>query len=143
MRLDIYQGVTKKIKDNHPILDFFIPDKFYQFHSLLAANKEIEDRKFLGDKVVDARNDIYNLHRWDEIRDTAEIDDRYRAGIYDSSVTNNDASRSVSLQGNVASPQITTTGDPVDFAKGIANIGSRALSEYQSVIENTDTKRKQ
>ena len=80
---------------------------------------------------------------WDEVHDTAEIDDRYRAGMYDNSVTNNDASRSVSLQVNVASPQITTTGDPLDFAKGIANIGSRALSEYQSVIENTDTKRKQ
>ena len=143
LQLDIYQGVTKKMKENHPILDFFIPDKFYQFHSLLAANKEFEDRKFFGDKAVDARNEIYNLHRWDEIRETAEIDDRYRAGMYDNSVTNNDASRSVSLQVNVASPQITTTGDPVDFAKGIADIGSRALSEYQSVIENTDTKRKQ
>lgn len=143
LQLDIYQGVTKKMKENHPILDFFIPDKFYQFHSLLAASKELEDRKFFGDKAVDARNEIYNLHKWDEIRDTAEIDDRYRAGMYDNSVTNNDASRSVSLQVNVASPQITTTGDPVDFAKGIAIIGSRALSEYQSVIENTDTKRKQ
>ena len=142
-QLDIYQGVTKKMKENHPILDFFIPDKFYQFYSLLAANKEIEDRKFFGDKAVDARNDIYNLHRWDEIRETAEIDDRYRAGMYDNSVTNNDASRNVSLQVNVASPQITTTGDPLDFAKSISIIGSRALSEYQSVIENTDTKRKQ
>ena len=143
LQLDIYQGVTKKMKENHPILDFFIPDKFYQFHSLLAANKELKDRKFFGDKAVDARNEIYNLHRWDEIRETAEIDDRYRAGMYDNSVTNNDASRSVSLQVNVASPQITTTGDPLDFAKGISIIGSRALSEYQSVIENTDTKRKQ
>ena len=143
LQLDIYQGVTKKMKENHPILDFFVPDKFYQFHSLLAANKELEDRKFFGDKAVDARNEIYNLHRWDEIRETAEIDDRYRAGMYDNSVTNNDASRSVSLQVNVASPQITTTGDPLDFAKGISIIGSRALSEYQSVIENTDTKRKQ
>ena len=141
LQLDIYRGVTKKMNENYPIIDFFIHDKFYQLHSLLAANKEMEDRKFLGDKVVDARNDTYNLHRWDEIRETAEIDDRYRAGMYDNSVTNNDASRSVSLQVNVASPQITTTGDPVDFAKGIANIGSRALSEYQSVIENTDTKR--
>ena len=143
LQLDIYQGVTKKMKENHPILDFFIPDKFYQFHSLLSANKELKDRKFFGDKAVDARNEIYNLHRWDEILETAEIDDRYRAGMYDNSVTNNDASRSVSLQVNVASPQITTTGDPLDFAKGISIIGSRALSEYQSVIENTDTKRKQ
>ena len=143
LQLDIYQGVTKKMKENHPILDFFVPDKFYQFHSLLAANKELEDRKFFGDKAVDARNEIYNLHRWDEIRETAEIDDRYRAGMYDNSITNNDASRSISLQVNVASPQITTTGDPLDFAKGISIIGSRALSEYQSVIENTDTKRKQ
>ena len=81
---------------------------------------------------------------WDEVHDTAEIDDRYRAGMYDNSVTNNNGGdRNVTLQVNVASPQITTTGDPVDFAKGISIIGSRALSEYQSVIENTDTKRKQ
>ena len=144
LQLDIYQGVTKKMKENHPILDFFIPDKFYQFHSLLSANKELKDRKFFGDKAVDARNEIYNLHRWDEIRETAEIDDRYRAGMYDNSVTNNNGGdRNVTLQVNVASPQITTTGDPADFAKGISIIGSRALSEYQSIIENTDTKRKQ
>ena len=84
------------------------------------------------------------VYTWDEVHDTAEIDDRYRAGMYDNRVTNNNGGdRNVTLQVNVASPQITTTGDPVDFAKGIANIGSRALSEYQSVIENTDTKRKQ
>ena len=129
------------MKENHPILDFFIPDKFYQFHSLLAANKELEDRKFLGDKAVDARRDTYNLHMWDEIRETAEIDDRYRAGMYDNSVTNNGGDRNVNVEIHVASPQITTSGDPSDFAKGIANIGSRALSEYQSIIENTDTKR--
>ena len=141
LQLDIHQGVTKKMKENHPILDFFIPDKFYQLHSMLAANKEIEDRKLLGDKVVDARRDTYNLHRWDEIRDTAEIDDRYRAGMYDNSVTNNGGDRNVNVEIHVASPQITTSGDPADFARGIASIGSRALGEYQQIIENTDTKR--
>ena len=95
----------------------------------------------MGDNVVDSRMDIYNLHKWDEVRETANVDDQYRAGMYDNSVTNNDTSRSVSLQVNVASPQITTAGDPVDFAKGISIIGSRVLSEYQSIIENTDTKR--
>ena len=93
------------------------------------------------DKLKEFMSNLPFANTWNEVHDTAEIDDRYRAGMYDNSVTNNDASRSVSLQVNVASPQITTTGDPVDFAKGIANIGSRALSEYQSVIENTDTKR--
>ncbi len=111
------------------------PDWWIDFWS---AREEIgEDRR----KELMSNLPFANI--WDEVHDTAEIDDRYRAGMYDNSVTNNDASRSVSLQVNVASPQITTTGDPVDFAKGIANIGSRALSEYQSVIENTDTKRKQ
>ena len=132
------------MKENYPVLDFIIPDKFYQLHSLLAAKKVLEDRKFFGDKSVDARNEIYNLHKWDEVRDTAMVDDQYRAGMFDNSVTNNNGGdRNVTLQVNVASPQITTTGDPVDFAKGISIIGSRALSEYQSIIENTDTKRKQ
>ena len=93
------------------------------------------------DKLKEFTSNLPFANTWNEVHDTAEIDDRYRAGMYDNSVTNNNASRSVSLQVNVASPQITTTGDPVDFAKGIADIGSRALSEYQSVIENTDTKR--
>ena len=141
LQLDIYKGVTKKMEEDYPLIDFFIFDKLYQLHSLLAANKELEDRKFLGDKAVDARRDTYNLHMWDEIRETAEIDDRYRAGMYDNSVTNNGGDRNVNVEIHVASPQITTSGDPSDFAKGIANIGSRALSEYQSIIENTDTKR--
>lgn len=159
LQLDIYKGVTKKMKEDYPLIDFFIFDKLYQLYSLLAANKEFEDRKFLGDNAVDSRREIYNLHKWnevretanvreiynlhkwDEVRETANVDDQYRAGMYDNSVTNNDTSRSVSLQVNVASPQITTAGDPVDFAKGISIIGSRVLSEYQSIIENTDTKR--
>ena len=81
------------------------------------------------------------IYTWDEVHNTAEIDDRYRAGMYDNSVTNNGGDRNVNVEIHVASPQITTSGDPSDFAKGIANIGSRALSEYQSIIENTDTKR--
>lgn len=111
------------------------PDWWIDFWS---AREEIGE-----DKRKELMNNLPFANIWDEVHDTAEIDDRYRAGMYDNSVTNNDASRSVSLQVNVASPQITTTGDPVDFAKSISLIGSRALSEYQSVIENTDTKRKQ
>ena len=141
LQLDIYKSSTKRMKENYPRIDFFIPNKLYELFSMLAANKEFEDRKFLGDNAVDSRMEIYNLHKWDEVRETANVDDQYRAGMYDNSVTNNDTSRSVSLQVNVASPQIKTTGDPVDFAKGISIIGSRVLSEYQSIIENTDTKR--
>ena len=111
------------------------PDWWIDFWS---AREEIGE-----DKRKELMSNLPFANTWDEVHDTAEIDDRYRAGMYDNSVTNNDASRSVSLQVNVASPQITTTGDPVDFAKGISIIGSRALSEYQSIIENTDTKRKQ
>ena len=141
LQLDIYQGVTKKMKENHPILDFFIPDKFYQFHSLLAANKEIEDRKFFGDKAVDARNEIYNLHRWDEIRETAEIDDRYRAGMFDNSVTNNETNNGKSLTvinnwGGVS----VETNDPVRLAEGLeAGIGNKFIGSRE-VAEWFDTK---
>ena len=137
LQLDIYQGVTKKMKENHPILDFFIPDKFYQFHSLLAANKEIEDRKFFGDKAVDARNEIYNLHRWDEIRETAEIDDRYRAGMFDNSVTNNETNNGKSLTvinnwGGVSVEANDTVGFAEGLEAGIGNkfIGSREVAEW-------------
>ena len=140
LQLDIYQGVTKKMKENHPILDFFIPDKFYQLHSLLAANKEIEDRKFLGDKVVDARNDIYNLHRWDEIRETAEIDDRYRAGMYDNSTTNNNGGdRSVTVIQHINAE--VKDSDPVGFVKEMTLLGGRGKHEAESVLQNNDSLR--
>ena len=141
LQLDIYQGVTKKMKENHPILDFFIPDKFYQFHSLLAANKEIEDRKFLGDKAADSRYDTYNLHRWDEIRDTAEIDDRYRAGMYDNSVTNNETNngKSLTVINNWGGVSVETS-DAVGFAEGLeAGIGNKFIGSRE-VAEWFDTK---
>ena len=140
LQLDIYQGVTKKMKENHPILDFFVPDKFYQFHSLLAANKELEDRKFFGDKAVDARNEIYNLHRWDEIRETAEIDDRYRAGMYDNSTTNNNGGdRSVTVIQNINAE--VKNEDPVGFVKEMTLLGGRGKHEAESVLQNNDSLR--
>ena len=140
LQLDIYQGVTKKMKENHPILDFFVPDKFYQFHSLLAANKELEDRKFFGDKAVDARNEIYNLHRWDEIRETAEIDDRYRAGMYDNSTTNNNGGdRSVTVIQNINAE--VKDSDPVGFVKEMTLLGGRGKHEAESVLQNNDSLR--
>lgn len=140
LQLDIYQGVTKKMKENHPILDFFIPDKFYQFHSLLAANKELEDRKFFGDKAVDARNEIYNLHRWDEIRETAEIDDRYRAGMYDNSTTNNNGGdRSVTVIQHISAE--VKNEDPVGFVKEMTLLGGRGKHEAESVLQNNDSLR--
>ena len=141
LQLDIYQGVTKKMKENYPVLDFIIPDKFYQLHSLLAAKKELEDRKFFGDKAVDPRNEIYNLHRWDEIRETAEIDDRYRAGMYDNSVTNNETNNGKSLTvinnwGGVS----VETNDTVGFAEGLeAGIGNKFIGSRE-VAEWFDTK---
>ena len=140
LQLDIYQGVTKKMKENHPILDFFIPDKFYQFHSLLAANKELEDRKFFGDKAVDSRKEIYNLHRWDEIRETAEIDDRYRAGMYDNSTTNNNGGdRSVTVIQNINAE--VKDSDPVGFVKEMTLLGGRGKHEAESVLQNNDSLR--
>ena len=139
LQLDIYQGVTKKMKENHPILDFFIPDKFYQFHSLLAANKELEDRKFFGDKAVDARNEIYNLHRWDEIRETAEIDDRYRAGMYDNSTTNNGGDKSVTVIQHINAE--VKDSDPAGFVKEMTLLGGRGKHEAESVLQNNDSLR--
>ena len=141
LQLDIYQGVTKKMKENYPVLDFIIPDKFYQLHSLLAAKKELEDRKFLGDKAVDSRNEIYNLHRWDEIRETAEIDDRYRAGMYDNSVTNNETNngKSLTVINNWGGVSVETS-DAVGFAEGLeAGIGNKFIGSRE-VAEWFDTK---
>ena len=141
LQLDIYQGVTKKMKENYPVLDFIIPDKFYQLHSLLAAKKELEARKFFGDKAVDARNEIYNLHKWDEVRDTAMVDDQYRAGMFDNSVTNNETNNGKSLTvinnwGGVS----VETNDPVRLAEGLeAGIGNKFIGSRE-VAEWFDTK---
>ena len=137
LQLDIYKGVTQRMKENYPRLDFFIPNKLYELHSFLAANKEFEDRKFLGDKAVDSRIEIYNLHKWDEVRETANVDDQYRAGMFDNSVTNNETNNGKSLTvinnwGGVS----VETNDAVGFADGleagIGNkfIGSREIAEW-------------
>ena len=136
LQLDIYQGITKRMEENYPRLDFFMPDKFYQLYSLLAANKEFEDRKFLGDKAVDSRREIYNLHKWDEVRETANVDDQYRAGMFDNSVTNNETDNGKSLTvinnwGGV-SVEAKDTADFVDNLEstvGSKIIGSRYIAE--------------
>lgn len=136
LQLDIYRGTTQRMKENHPFLDFFIPNKLYEFHSLLAANKELEDRKFLGDSAVDYRREIYNLHKWNEVRETANVDDQYRAGMFDNSVTNNETDNGKSLTvinnwGGV-SVEAKDTADFVDNLEstvGSKIIGSRYIAE--------------
>ena len=141
LQLDIYKGVTKKMKEDYPLIDFFIFDKLYQLHSLLAANKELEDRKFLGDNVVDSRMDIYNLHKWDEVRETANVDDQYRAGMYDNSVTNNetDNGKSLTVINNWGGVSVEAS-DPIGLAEGLeAGIGNKFIGSRE-VAEWFDTK---
>ena len=137
LQLDIYRGTSQRMKENHPFLDFFIPNKLYELHSLLAANKELEDRKFLGDNVVDSRRgEVYNLHKWDEVRETANVDDQYRAGMFGNSVTNNETDNGKSLTvinnwGGV-SVEAKDTADFVDNLEstvGSKIIGSRYIAE--------------
>ena len=136
LQLDIYRGTAQRMKENHPFLDFFIPNKLYELHSLLAANKEFEDRKFLGDNAVDSRREIYNLHKWNEVRETANVDDQYRAGMFDNSVTNNETDNGKSLTvinnwGGV-SVEAKDTADFVDNLEstvGSKIIGSRYIAE--------------
>ena len=141
LQLDIYQSTAQRMKENHPFLDFFIPNKLYELHSLLAANKELEDRKFFGDKVVDSRNEIYNLHKWDEVRETANVDDQYRAGMFDNSITNNetDNGKSLTVINNWGGVSVEAS-DPIGLAEGLeAGIGNKFIGSRE-VAEWFDTK---
>ena len=142
LQLDIYRGVTKTMKENYPVLDFIIPDKFYQFHSLLAAKKELEDRKFFGDKVVDSRREIYNMHKWDEVRETANVDDQYRAGMFDNSVTNNetDNGRSLTVINHWGGVSVEAK-DAADFVDNLESTVGNKFIGSRYIAEAFDTRR--
>ena len=142
LQLDIYRGTTQRMKENYPLIDFFIPNKGYELFSILAANKELEDRKFLGDNAVDSRREIYNLHKWDEVRETANVDDQYRAGMFDNSVTNNetDNGKSLTVINNWGGVSVEAK-DTADFVDNLeSTVGSKIIgSRY--IAEAFDTRR--
>ena len=76
---------------------------------------------------------------WDEVHDTAEIDDRYRAGMYDNSVTNNGGDRSVTVIQNINAE--VKNEDPVGFVKEMTLLGGRGKHEAESVLQNNDSLR--
>ena len=76
---------------------------------------------------------------WDEGHDTAEIDDRYRAGMYDNSVTNNGGDRSVTVIQNINAE--VKDSDPVGFVKEMTLLGGRGKHEAESVLQNNDSLR--
>ena len=77
---------------------------------------------------------------WDEVHDTAEIDDRYRAGMYDNSTTNNNGGdRSVTVIQNINAE--VKNEDPVGFVKEMTLLGGRGKHEAESVLQNNDSLR--
>ena len=77
---------------------------------------------------------------WDEVHDTAEIDDRYRAGMYDNSTTNNNGGdRSVTVIQNINAE--VKDSDPVGFVKEMTLLGGRGKHEAESVLQNNDSLR--
>lgn len=77
---------------------------------------------------------------WDEVHDTAEIDDRYRAGMYDNSTTNNNGGdRSVTVIQHISAE--VKNEDPVGFVKEMTLLGGRGKHEAESVLQNNDSLR--
>ena len=77
---------------------------------------------------------------WDEVHDTAEIDDRYRAGMYDNSTTNNNGGdRSVTVIQHINAE--VKDSDPVGFVKEMTLLGGRGKHEAESVLQNNDSLR--
>ena len=107
------------------------PDWWIDFWS---AREEIgEDRR----KELMSNLPFANI--WDEVHDTAEIDDRYRAGMYDNSVTNNGGDSSVTVIQHINAE--VKDSDPVGFVKEMTLLGGRGKHEAESVLQNNDSLR--
>ena len=99
---------------------------------LALANPLMFGGQFVGNEIGNAV--------WDEVHDTAEIDDRYRAGMYDNSTTNNNGGdRSVTVIQNINAE--VKDSDPVGFVKEMTLLGGRGKHEAESVLQNNDSLR--
>ena len=99
---------------------------------LALANPLMFGGQFAGNEIGNAV--------WDEVHDTAEIDDRYRAGMYDNSTTNNNGGdRSVTVIQNINAE--VKDSDPVGFVKEMTLLGGRGKHEAESVLQNNDSLR--
>lgn len=107
------------------------PDWWIDFWS---AREEIGE-----DKRKELMSNLPFANIWDEVHDTAEIDDRYRAGMYDNSVTNNGGDRSVTVIQHINAE--VKDSDPVGFVKEMTLLGGRGKHEAESVLQNNDSLR--
>lgn len=107
------------------------PDWWIDFWS---AREEIGE-----DKRKEFMSNLPFANTWDEVHDTAEIDDRYRAGMYDNSVTNNGGDKSVTVIQNISAE--VKNEDPVGFVKEMTLLGGRGKHEAESVLQNNDSLR--
>ena len=99
---------------------------------LALANPLMFGGQFVGNEIGNAV--------WDEVHDTAEIDDRYRAGMYDNSTTNNNGGdRSITVIQNISAE--VKNEDPVGFVKEMTLLGGRGKHEAESVLQNNDSLR--
>ena len=99
---------------------------------LALANPLMFGGQFVGNEIGNAV--------WDEVHDTAEIDDRYRAGMYDNSTTNNNGGdRSVTVIQNINAE--VKDSDPAGFVKEMTLLGGRGKHEAESVLQNNDSLR--
>ena len=108
------------------------PDWWIDFWS---AREEIGE-----DKRKELMSNLPFANIWDEVHDTAEIDDRYRAGMYDNSTTNNTGGdRSVTVIQHINAE--VKDSDPVGFVKEMTLLGGRGKHEAESVLQNNDSLR--
>ena len=98
---------------------------------LALANPLMFGGQFVGNEIGNAV--------WDEVHDAAEIDDRYRAGMYDNSTTNNGGDKSVTVIQHINAE--VKDSDPVGFVKEMTLLGGRGKHEAESVLQNNDSLR--
>lgn len=75
----------------------------------------------------------------DKVIDAAIEDDRFRAGMYDNSTTNNGGDKSVTVIQHINAE--VKDSDPVGFVKEMTLLGGRGKHEAESVLQNNDSLR--
>ena len=77
------------------------------------------------------------VYTWNDVRDTANEDDRFRAGMYDNSVTNNGGDRPVTVIQHINAE--VKDKDPLGFVKEMTLLGSTGVRGAKSVIQGQDS----
>ena len=80
------------------------------------------------------------VYTWDDVRETAATDDKFRAGMFDESTTNNESNKSVNITMNIGAPQVNSE-NPKEFINGLVEMAGDKVVGSRYIAEAFDTRR--